>query len=63
MKFTRKQYVRALKVVISGAFFIVLFSFVQGKELLAIFRRIDWLYFTLSFALLPVMLSASCLKW
>ncbi|MBB5346584.1 flippase-like domain-containing protein [Desulfoprunum benzoelyticum] len=63
MKFTRKQYVRALKVVISVAFFIVLFSFVQGKELMAMFRRIDWLYFTLSFALLPVMLSASCLKW
>ena len=63
MKFTRKQYVRALKVVISVAFFIVLFSFVQGKELLAMYRRIDWLYFTLSFALIPVMLSASCLKW
>jgi len=63
MKFTRKQYVRAVKVAISCAFFVVLFSFVQGKELLAMFRRIDWLYFTLSFTLIPIMLSASCLKW
>lgn len=63
MKYTRKHYVRAVKIVISGAFFIVLFSFVQGEELLAMFRRIDWLYLTLSFALLPIMVSASCLKW
>lgn len=63
MKFTRKQSIWAVKLVISAAFFAVLFSFVQGRELLAMFRRIDWLYFSLSFVLVPIMLSASCLKW
>jgi len=52
-----------VKAVISVAFFTVLLSFVQGNELLAMLDRIDWLYFTLSFLLVPVMLSTSCLKW
>jgi hypothetical protein len=63
MKFTRVHAVAALKIVMSCAFFYILFSFVQANELLKIFARIDWLYFSLSFLLIPIMLSASCLKW
>ncbi len=51
------------KAVFSIAFFIVLFSFVQGHELLDMLDRIEWFYFVLSFLLIPVMLSISCLKW
>jgi hypothetical protein len=63
MKILGKNVVRGVKVVVSCAFFFILFSFIQGKELLVIFKRIDWLYLCLSFLLIPVMLSASCLKW
>ena len=52
-----------VKALISVAFFTVLLSFVQGNELVAMLDRIDWLYFTLSFLLVPLMLSTSCLKW
>jgi uncharacterized protein (TIRG00374 family) len=63
MKITRTHAAAAVKILISCAFFYILFSFVQTNELLNIFARIDWLYFSLSFLLIPVMLSASCLKW
>ena len=63
MKLSGKYMVRAIKLVVSCAFFFILFSFIRGNELLAIFRRIDWLYLSLSFSLIPVMLAASCLKW
>lgn len=53
----------ALKILISCAFFSILLSFVQGNELLRMFARIDWLYFSLSFLLTPIILSASCMKW
>lgn len=51
------------KGVISVAFFWVLFSFVQTDELFKIFQNIDYIYFFLSFALVPVMVIVSCLKW
>lgn len=61
---TRKSGTTYLvKAGISAAFFWVLFSYVRGNELAAMLDRIDWLYFTLSFLLVPVMLSVSCLKW
>lgn len=63
MKITRTHFLTALKIFISCAFFSILFSFVQGNELLQIFARIDWLYFCLSFMLIPITLSASCMKW
>ncbi len=63
MKITGTHSLTALKILISCAFFLILFSFVQGNELLQIFARIDWLYFALSFLLIPVTLSASCMKW
>lgn len=52
-----------IKVIVSVAFFMVLLSFVQRQELLELLDRIDWLYFGLSFLLIPVMLSISCMKW
>ena len=52
-----------VKAIISVAFFAVLLSFVRGNELLKMLDRIDWWFFTLSFLLVPIMLSTSCLKW
>ncbi len=52
-----------MKAVISVAFLSMLSSFVRGNDLVAILDRIDWFYFTLSFLLVPIMLSVSCLKW
>ena len=52
-----------IKAVFSVAFFSVLFSFVNGNELLAMLKNINWLYFTLSFLLVPVMLFTSTFKW
>ncbi|MHB8788731.1 MAG: lysylphosphatidylglycerol synthase transmembrane domain-containing protein [Desulfobulbaceae bacterium] len=52
-----------VKTVISVVFFAVLVSFVRGNELLARLDQVDWFYFSLSFLLVPVMLSTSCLKW
>ena len=51
------------KAAISVAFFSVLFSFVQGNELLEVLASINWLYFFLCFALTPVLLGVSCAKW
>jgi glycosyltransferase 2 family protein len=63
MKLTQKTIKIALKLIISCAFFAVLFSFVKGNELMGIFSRVDWLYLSLAFLLTPLMLSVSCLKW
>ncbi len=51
------------KLVISLAFFSVLLSFVQGNELLAVFRKVSWPWFALSSALTLMQLHASCAKW
>lgn len=59
----KKKKILLIKAITSIAFFAVLLSFVQGRELFAIFSRINWFYFTLSFMMVPVMLVASCLKW
>ena len=61
MKMNKK--ILLIKVITSIAFFAILLSFVQGRELLAIFSRVNWFYFTLSFMMVPVMLVTSCLKW
>jgi len=63
MKQTVSKRVLAVKVLISGAFFWVLISFVQTNQLLRIFARIDWFFLILAFLLTPVMLVVSCLKW
>ncbi len=59
----KKKKILLIKAITSIAFFAVLLSFVQGRELFAIFSRINWFYFTLSFMMVPVMLVVSCLKW
>lgn len=51
------------KGVVGVAFLAVLFSFVQKNEVVEVLGRIDWFYFSLSFLLVPVMLSTSCYKW
>lgn len=58
-----KRTTIAIKICICLAFFGVLLSFVQANELRKMFSQIDWTYFTLSFLLVPIMLSTSCLKW
>lgn len=58
-----KKTTIAIKVCICLAFFGVLLSFIQANELRQMFNQINWFYFTLSFLLVPIMLSASCLKW
>ena len=52
-----------VKIVISLAFFSVLLSFVQGNELLNVFTNVNWFYFTISFIVTLVMVTASCAKW
>ncbi len=52
-----------IKSLISGAFFWVLFSFVQKKELIEVFSRINWFYFAVAFALSPLGVTLSTLKW
>lgn len=52
-----------MKAVASVAFLAVLVSFVQGRELLAVFSHINWFFFALSLAISPVLLGASCWKW
>ncbi|NNK93813.1 MAG: flippase-like domain-containing protein [Desulfobacterales bacterium] len=51
------------KVIISGCFFWILFSFVQTDQFLKVASRINWFYLTFSFILIPVMLIVSSLKW
>ncbi|WP_163338866.1 lysylphosphatidylglycerol synthase transmembrane domain-containing protein [Desulfopila sp. IMCC35008] len=61
------QLSKGLRYLFKGcvgvAFLLVLFSFVQKNEVVEVLGRIDWLYFSLSFLLVPVMLSTSCYKW
>lgn len=63
MKKANSKFKLLIKGVISVAFFWVLFSFVQTDELLEIFKDINYFYFFLSFALIPLMIIVSCLKW
>ena len=52
-----------VKLLVSVVFFGVLLSFVKTNELLAVFARINWLYFSLAILLTPCMMLASCAKW
>jgi uncharacterized protein (TIRG00374 family) len=63
MKKIPKTLQTIFKLVISLAFFSILLSFVQGNELLAVFRKVSWPWFILSFALTLMQLNASCAKW
>ena len=59
----KRKLTYIVKAVFSVAFFAVIFSFAEGTDLLVMLDKIDWLYFVLSFLLVPVMLSTSCMKW
>lgn len=52
-----------VKLLVSVVFFGVLLSFVKTNELLAVFARINWLYFSLAILLTPCMMLVSCAKW
>lgn len=52
-----------VKIVISGCFFWILISFIQTDQLFEVGSRINWLYFALSFVLIPVLLVISSIKW
>lgn len=63
MRLNKRYLTTAFKVCISCVFFSILLSFVQGNELLRMLERIDWLFLSISFVLIPITLSASCMKW
>ncbi|WP_419174965.1 lysylphosphatidylglycerol synthase transmembrane domain-containing protein [Desulfosediminicola sp.] len=52
-----------IKFAFSILFFVLLFSFVRGSELVDVLRQIHWGYFLLSLLMGPAVLTASCLKW
>lgn len=52
-----------IRTLVSIAFFVVLFMAVRRGDLLARLKDADPVFFTLSFLLIPVMISMSCLKW
>ncbi|MCX7819285.1 MAG: flippase-like domain-containing protein [Kiritimatiellae bacterium] len=54
---------RALKAIVTIAFFIVLFRWMRRHDWLAALRATDPLYVLLSLLIVPVMLGSSCAKW
>lgn len=52
-----------IKLAFSVLFFVILFSFVKGNELVEVLKGIHWGYFILSVAVAPAVLVVSCLKW
>jgi uncharacterized protein (TIRG00374 family) len=52
-----------IKLIISCCFIAILLSFIQTEELFQILAKLNPLYFFLSFALMPIMVLLSCLKW
>lgn len=52
-----------IKIGLSIFFFIFLLSFVQGNEIIHTVSQVNYFYLLLSFLLIPIMLSTSCLKW
>lgn len=63
MKKIPKALKTVFKLVISLVFFSVLLSFVQGNELFAVFHKISWQWFVISFAITVAQFAASCAKW
>ncbi len=54
---------RCLKVLVTIAFFVVLFRWIQRHDWTAALRATDPFYVTLSFLIIPVMVGSSCAKW
>ncbi len=59
MKVTSRQ----IKAVVSIAFLAMLFAVVRKGDFIAMLKRVDPLYFALSFVIAAAQISASCLKW
>ncbi|MCP3931672.1 MAG: flippase-like domain-containing protein [Bacteroidetes bacterium] len=51
------------KLLLSCLFFVLLLGFVRENELRLLLERVQWKYLVLSFLLIPIMLTTSCLKW
>ncbi|HOW97878.1 MAG TPA: lysylphosphatidylglycerol synthase transmembrane domain-containing protein [Kiritimatiellia bacterium] len=58
-----KRRTLLVKAAVSLVFFAVLFAFAGRQDLLAMLKRVDPLYFTLSFVIAAAQISTSCLKW
>lgn len=58
-----KRSTLLIKAAVSLVFFAVLFLFAGRQDLASMFRRVDPLYFALSFAIAAAQISTSCLKW
>jgi glycosyltransferase 2 family protein len=63
MKKIPKALKTAFKFIVSLAFFSVLLSFVRGNELVAVFQKVSWPWFIVSFGITMILLAASCAKW
>jgi len=58
-----KRSALLVKAAVSLAFFAALFVFAGRRDLLAMLKRVDPLYFFLSFVIAAAQISTSCLKW
>ncbi len=63
MKKIPKTVQTVFKLIISLVFFSVLLSFVRGKELVAVFQKVSWPWFIISFVITIILLALSCAKW
>jgi uncharacterized protein (TIRG00374 family) len=63
MKKIPKSVQTVFKLIISLVFFSMLLSFIQGKELVAVFHKVSWPWFIISFVITIILLAVSCAKW
>lgn len=54
---------RHIKAVVSLGLLVLLFGLVRTGDFVAMLKRVDPLYFALSFAIAAAQISVSCLKW
>ncbi len=54
---------RHIKAAVSIAFLVMLFAIVRKGEFVAMLKRVDPLYFVLSFVIAAAQISTSCWKW
>ncbi len=54
---------RVLKALVTIAFFVVLFRWIQRHDWTAALRATDFVYVLLSLLIIPVMVASSCAKW
>ena len=59
----KKARTHLLKLAVSVAFFLFLFRWVRGHDLVQALKNVQPLYFALSLLIVPVLLCTSCAKW